>query len=247
MSCTWLLFFVLLHKFSLQRGIIKPIFSDIFTFTLSIFFFARVFHVFSDWLDEKFILMDLFSGNIIGFLKLFFIPQNYLFSLVGSIVGFTIVFLIKTHGNKKERVRYIDAIVWAFLAASLLGYFWSLLGWQVYGIPSSLPGSIIYDHSDTIVKDKAPLFPLAFLYIICITGIIIGMKQLALYKRFPDGFIWYLWIWLFWLMIFLWEFLSGWRKDIFYDYLSLSLNQIGALMWLIFAILWILRLIQKKI
>jgi hypothetical protein len=128
MSCTWLLFFVLLHKFSLQRGIIKPIFSDIFTFTLSLFFFSRVFHIFSDWLDEKFLLMDLLSGDVFGFLKLFFIPQNYLFSLFGAIVGFSLVFIIKTHKNKKERPRYIDAIVWAFLPASMLGYFASMLG-----------------------------------------------------------------------------------------------------------------------
>jgi hypothetical protein len=120
---TWLLFFVLLHRFSIQRGIIKPIFSDILSFTLSIFFFSRVFHILTDWLDEKFILMELFDGKFVEFLKLFFIPQNYLFSLFGAIIGFIIIFVIKTHNNKKDRGRYIDAITLAFLFSSLLGYF----------------------------------------------------------------------------------------------------------------------------
>ena len=81
MAITWLLFFVLLHRFALQRGIIKPIFSDIIGFTLSIFFFSRLFHILTDWLDEKFILVELVNGNILEFLRLFFIPQDYLFSL----------------------------------------------------------------------------------------------------------------------------------------------------------------------
>jgi Prolipoprotein diacylglyceryl transferase len=191
--------------------------------------------------------MDLLGGDIIEFLKLFFIPQNYLFSLFGAIVGFFLVFLIKTHKNKKERLRYIDAIVWAFFTASLLGYFGALLGWQVYGIPSSLPLSITYDHIDSIVKDRAPLFPLALLYIVLITGIIMGMRKISMSRVFPDGLLGYIWIWIFSLMIFLGEFLSGTRKDIFYDFFSLSLNQIWALIGLIFAILWILRIIQRKI
>jgi hypothetical protein len=48
-------------------------------------------------------------------------------------------------------------------------------------------------------------------------------------------------------MILLGEFLSGTRKDIFYDFLSLSLNQIWAIIGLIFSVLWILRIIQRKI
>lgn len=246
-ACTWLLFFVLLHRFSLQRGLLRPIFSDIITFTLSIFFFARVFHIFRDWLDEKFILMELLDGKVGEFLKLFFIPQNYLFSLFGAIVGFTLIFIIKTHMVKKDRNRYIDAIVLAFLSSGLLGYFGALLGGQVYGIPFSSPVSITYDHVDTIVKDRAPLFPLAFLYIIITAGILFGIQKFSTKRALPDGFMGYIGIGAFSLMIFLWEFLDGARKDIFYDFFSLSLNQLWALLGLIFAILWLLRLIQKRL
>ncbi len=246
-ACTWLLFFVLLHRFSLKKGILRPIFSDIFTFTLSIFFFSRIFHIMRDWLDEKFILIELFNGNIGEFLKLFFIPQNYLFSLFGAIVGFTLIFTIKTHFIKKERGRYIDAIMLAFLFSCLLWYFGSLLGGQIYGIPFSSSFSITYDHIDSIVKDRAPLFPLAIFYLIVTTGILFGIQKFFSKRIFPDGFIGYIGIGAFSLMIFLWEFLDGARKDIFYDFFSLSLNQLWALLGLIFAILWLLRLIQKKL
>ncbi len=246
-ACTWLLFFILLHHFSLRRGILRPIFSDIITFTLSIFFFSRVFHILRDWLDEKFILMELFDGRIGEFLKLFFIPQNYLFSLFGAIAGFTLIFVIKTHRNGKDRGRYIDAIMLAFLFSSLLGYLGTFLGGQVYGIPFSSPFSISYDHIDTIIKDRAPLFPLAFLYIITIGGILFWGQKFSYKKILPDGFMGYLYIGAFSLMMFLGEFLDGARKDIFYDFFSISLNQIWALLGLIFAVLWFLRLIQKKV
>ena len=246
-ACTWLLFFVLLHRFSLQKGILRPIFSDIFTFTLSIFFFSRIFHIMRDWLDEKFILIELFDGKIVEFLKLFFIPQNYLFSLFGAIVGFILIFTIKTHAMRKERGRYFDAIMLAFLFSCLLWYFGSLLGGQVYGISFSSPISITYNHIDTIVKDRAPLFPLAFFYIIIISGILFGIRRFSSKKILPDGLIGYISIGAFSLMIFLGEFLDGAREDIFYDFFSLSLNQLWALLGLIFAILWLLRLIQERI
>lgn len=247
MSITWLLFFVLLHRFSLDRGIIKPIFNDIVPFTLSIFFFSRVFHILTDWLNEKFIFMELLSGNVLSFLHLFFVPQKYMFSLFGAVFGFLLVFLIKTHSQKKDRPRYLDAIMYAFLFSSLLGYIATLLGGQVFGIPFHSPISLIYDHPDSIVKDRAPLFPLAIFYMILTSGIIYGLRKFEQKNPLPDGFIGYIGIGSYALMLFIGEFLSGNRKDIFYDYFGLGLNQFGAVLGLIFAIIWILRLIQKRI
>jgi glucan phosphoethanolaminetransferase (alkaline phosphatase superfamily) len=161
LACTWLLFFVLLHHYAQKKGIIRPIFSEIVGFTISMFFFARIFHIFGDWLEEKFILMELTEGNILLFFKLFFTPQNYYFSLIGAVVGFLLVFFYKTHHTKEERDRYIDVIMHAFLFSALLGYLGALFGGQVYGIPYNGPLSITYTHSDSIVKDVSGLFPLA--------------------------------------------------------------------------------------
>ena len=67
--------------------------------------------------------MELIDGNILEFLRLFFIPQNYLFSLSGAVFGFFLVFIIKTHSRKEDRAKYIDIILPAFLYSALLGYF----------------------------------------------------------------------------------------------------------------------------
>ena len=82
-SITWLLFVTLLHHFSWKEGFSRSIFSDraLILFTLSIFLFGRIWYLFSEWRNEQFILRDLFNGNVLEFAKLFFIPENYHFSL----------------------------------------------------------------------------------------------------------------------------------------------------------------------
>jgi prolipoprotein diacylglyceryltransferase len=255
LSCTWLLFFALLHRFSAKKWIVRPIFTDIVTFTISIVFFARLFYILVDWVNEKFILESLVRGHFIDFLRQFFIPPNYLFSLVGGIIGFFIVFFTKTRHTPQDRSRYLEAIVMAFLGASLLWFLGAFLGWQVYGVPFQSPISVTYDHLDSIVKDRAPLFPLAIFYIMCITGIIVFLRKFQSRHHLPDGFIGFLGIGLFSLLVFFWEFLSGARKDIFYDLvlslsggtIGLSLNQIGALVGIIIALLWLMQIAQKKI
>jgi hypothetical protein len=255
LACTWLLFFGLLHKFSAKKGIIRPIFTDIVTFTISIFFFARLVHIFADWVDEKFILESLVQGDFIEFLRQFFTPPSYLFSLFWGIIGFLIVFFAKTRKIPTDRSRYLEPIVMAFLGASLLWFLGAFLGWQVYGIPFRSPISVTYDHVDSIVKDRAPLFPLAILYIICVAGIIAFLRKFQAQHRLPDGFIGFLGIGLFSIMLFFWEFLSGTRKDIFYDTilsltggtLGLSINQIGTLIGIIIALLWLMRITERKL
>ena len=71
--------------------------------------------------------MELAYGHIFSFLRLFFIPQDYHFSLFGAIFGFGLVFMILTSKNKKERPAYLDVIAHAFLWSALLGYFAALL------------------------------------------------------------------------------------------------------------------------
>ena len=247
MAIAWLLFFILLHRFSWKKWITKPVFSSIIPFTLAILFFGRIFYIFSEWVEEKFILMDLLHGNIIEFLRNFFIPQEYHFSLFGSVLGFILIFIILTHRQKKERLKYIDAILYAFLWSALLGYLAALLWGQIYGVPWHSPFSITYTHQDSIVDMKTPLFPLAILYMICVGWILFGLKKLSQKIHLPDGYIGYLGLGLFSGMVFLGEFLSGTRKDIFYDIFYLGLTQIGWLLGVIIALLGILRLTEKKI
>ena len=247
MACAWFLFFILLHRFSWKKGLTKPIFSSIVSFTISIIFFARIFYIFSEWVEEKFILIDLSHGHILDFLRNFFTPQDYHFSLFGAVFGFLVVFLILTYHHKKDRLKYIDVITYAFLWSATLGYFAALLWGQVHGVTFHSPFSILYTHKNSIVDVRAPLFPLAILYMMISAGTLLLVDRLSRRMHFPDGYLGYLGVGVFSGCLFLWEFLSGTRKDMFYDVFSIGLTQIGALIGVMVAILGIVRLSGKRI
>ncbi|MBP6981795.1 prolipoprotein diacylglyceryl transferase [Candidatus Gracilibacteria bacterium] len=246
LAFSWLLFIVLLHRFAWKKGFTKSIFGSIVPFTLSIFFFGRLFYILSEWVDQKFILIDLLHGNIIDSVKLFFIPEEYFFSLFGGIFGFMLVFLWKTRTIKKDRVRYLDSIIFAFLYSAILGYFGTLLGGQVYGIPFNSPISIVYNHSNTIIKDHIPLFPISVLYMILCAVLAITLRKMSKKILLPDGFIGFMGMGVFSIFIFLGEFLSGSREDMFYDTFYLSLNQIGAIIGIVISILGLINLSSKS-
>lgn len=254
-AITWLLFIWLLHRFSQKKWIIRPVFGDIATFTISLLFFGRIFHILADWVNEKFIFWYLFQGDFIEFFRQFFTPPDYLFSLFGGIFGFMLVFYIKTRHQIETRPKYLESIVYAFLWASILWYFWTLLWGQIYGIPFDSFISISYTHPDSIVKDSVPLFPLPLFYIFFIIVILFGLRHISKRHHLPDGFIGYVWVGFFSLIVFFWEFLSGTRDDIFYDlvirlthwYFWLSLNQIGSLIGITLSMLWILRITEKDL
>ena len=197
--------------------------------TIAILLFGRIGYLFTEWRDEQFIIRDLLEGNILDFAKLFFAPGNYNFSLVGGIVGFLIVFFWKTRSIPRERAGYFDVVVMAFLISSLLGYFASLLGGQIYGIPFDSIFSAKYDHKESIVDIRSEVFLLPVFYMIGVLAILFTITR---FERkigdVPPGFIGYLSLGLYGALVFLGEFLSG-SDDMFESYLALNLNQIGSL------------------
>ena len=211
------------------------------------FLCARIFYVFTEWRNEQFIIRELLSGKIGEFLRLFFIPENYHFSLFGWIVWFFLIFFWSTRNIKRDRLRYFDALSFAFLYSSLLGYLAALLWGQIYGIPFDSFFSIIYTHKESIVWLRSAVFPLPLFYMIWVGAIIYGLirfeKKIG---ELPDGFIGHLALGLFSGMIFLWEFLNG-SDDMFQSLFYLNLNQIGAIIGIILSLLWIFRNIEKKI
>ncbi len=246
LAISWLIFIILLHQFSWREWLTKSIFASIVPLTISIFFFARLWHIGAEWVTEKFILVDLSTGQIGKFLHGFFVPQNYNFSLFGAIFGFTLFFLIKTRHKteKKNRGKYFDAIVPAFLYAAIIGYFGALLGGQAYGIPFDSFFSILYDHKESIVPLRESLFPLPMIYIIGCLGIVLFLHKTQRKMELPPGFIGFLGMGLFSGMLFIGEFLSG-KEDIFESKFFLNLNQIGACIGIIVAIIWILKHTEK--
>ena len=188
---SWVIFFYSLHILSQKKGITKPIFSDIISFTLAMFVFGRLFHMLSAWRDTKFTFQSFFQGNI-GFLEFiqgFFIMEDYNLSLAGGIIGFILVFFYKTKNQKNLRAKYLDIILPSFFIAGIIGFFGAFIGGQIYGTPSNLFFAADYNTKYSTIPGK--LFPLAAIYaIICIIFVIISTKLSK--KEQTDGYIGYI-------------------------------------------------------
>lgn len=245
MILAWGTFFTLLHYLSIRRGITKHIFSWIIDFTLSIFFFGRIFYIFSDWRTEKFIFMDLFeTGNIFDFLKQFFITDNYSLSFAGGVIGFLVVFFWKTRNSPKERLKYWDSVIPAFLVAASIGYIGTLLWGQIYGIVMNTFFSITYDNPDSIVPFQNPTFPLPIFYSLSALLITFFLYRVEHKISVPEGFIGYMGMGLFAGILFLGEFMNG-ASDLFSSRIYLNITQLIALGIISYAILWLLKMIRS--
>lgn len=55
----WIVFFWLLHKYSAEHGLARNIYKNISLYTLSIFFWSRIFYILTDWRNEKYIFINL--------------------------------------------------------------------------------------------------------------------------------------------------------------------------------------------
>ncbi len=242
---SWGIFFTLLHHFSIRKGINKPIFTDIVSFTLSIFFSSRIFYILSEWREEKFIFKDLAEGKgFWHFLHQFFITDNYSISLAWGIIGFFIVFFIKTWHRKKDRTGYLDIVVYAFLITAVVWYIGATLGGQIYGIPFNSPFSILYTEKNSIVPFQNPLFPLPIIYAIISGGIYWLLHKLSLKHELPSGFVGYMGMWLYGTLLFLWEFLNG-SDDIIRSFIHININQLIALFLIGYAFVWFIKIIKQ--
>lgn len=237
----WAVFFMLLHYFSLRRWLPKHIFDSIVDFTIAIFLFSKVFYIFSAWRTEKFLLINLLdTGDIFSFLKQFFITDNYNLSFAGGVIWFLTVFIWKTWNKPKDRPKYWDSIIPAFLIAASIGYFGTLLGWQIYGIV--LDTFISLQYSGTIPFYK-PTFPLPIIYSIICLIITYILYILDTKMRLPEWLIGYVGMGLFSTSLFLGEFLNG-ASDLFSSRIYLNINQLLALGLISYALIWILRIMK---
>lgn len=238
----WLVFFWLLHKYSVEHGLNKNIFGDIVSYTLSIFFMGRIFYILSDWRNEKYIFIKLIQEGAVGeFLQRFFITQNYEITLAGGIIGFLIVFLWKIRRSWYVFGKSIDIIVRSFFYAATIGYTGALLGWQIYGIPFDSVFSLLYMDKNSIVPIGSARFPLPVLSILTSVSIALALEKIRKTITLPDGFLGYIGIWMYGIVLFLLEFTSG-SADMFQSYPPyISLNQIIWLACTILALVWILR------
>ncbi len=185
----WILFFYLLHYFAQRKGIKNHIFTDVVSFTLSIFLFSRFFYMFGDWRNEQYVFQQLLSGHGWGdFMTQFFFREDYGFSLLGGVIGFFVVFFWKLRKKKNLLGSYMDIIMPSFLVAAVVAYIGATLGGQLYGIAYDGWFSLNYNTKYSSIPAEKGRFPLPVIFAI-ITGILFIFSQKLSRKQLPDGFI----------------------------------------------------------
>jgi prolipoprotein diacylglyceryltransferase len=168
--------------------------------------------------------------------------SDYNMSLMGGIIGFLWVLGFKLYKHSQKAGKYLDVLVTAFLFAAISGFIGAFLGGQIYGVPTSLPIWVIYSETSKIPYTSA-IIPLALIYAI---GSFLIFCCVYISKEFLkiSGAIGYLGIALFALMILIGEFFSG-SDDIVRDLIFLNFSQIGALVGLGYAWIWLFREIRS--
>lgn len=219
LSLSFILFFFMLYKLSEKFGINANFFlGNVLWFFLSMFVFSRFFYIIAEWRDFQF----LWSQGILKFLLM----SDYNFSLMWGILGFMVVLTLQLKRFKMSARKYIDAIVLAFLFASVIGFIGAFFGGQIYGRPtdSFIGISATSDVSNT--PYTSPMFPLALLYSFVSFVLFFCLYLIRKFTKI-EGLVGYIGILFFSIILFCAEFYSG-GTDIFKAYMFFNLNQIGS-------------------
>lgn len=204
-------------------------------FVLSTFFFARLTFVLLEWKDYQYQIMDRFWN--------FFVMNDYNMSFAGGVIGFLLILVIKLRKHQQPVDKYLDVIVLSFLFAAIAGYIWAFLGGQIYGKPTHLPIGILYKSDSANIPYTSAVIPLWIFYAV---GSFILFSILYIFREVQKipGFAWYIWIGLFSIMIFIWDFYS-WSEDILQAGISLDINQVLALVGFCVTGYWLWKQIRK--
>jgi len=225
-------FFYIMRKLSKKYSFDRAIFiNPILLYFISMFFFSRLFHIISKWYDFRFI------ENSVQF----FVSTDYDFSLFWALFGFFIILFINLRIKWEKLIKYIDSILLSFLLLLSIWSIWALLWWQIYWTPTNFWIELTYNKFSS-----TPLFPLAIVYFLFFFLEFAILYILSMYIKIK-WFIWYIWFLFFSLTILVFENFS-WKHDIFDNYIFINMNQVLAILLMIFSFyrLYILSKISSK-
>jgi len=238
LSIAFILFFWMLYRLSLKFWINSNFFlNNIFFYFISMFTFSRLFYVISEWRDFKFIFKEWYIN--------FFIMSEYNLSLIWWILWFLLILYFKIKKFKLKSEKYIDAVVLAFFFAAIIGYIWTFLWWQILWRPTSWSIGVTYTSAFSKSPYSWPIFPLALFYsgfcFILFTALYITRVLIKI-----EGFVWYIWIIIFSSLLLIFEFFN-WSPDIFNSFIYINITQMGAILLIIYASLWMSKIYKKEL
>lgn len=230
------LFTWMLKKLSRKVWInISFFFNRIIWFFLSVLVFSRLFYVISLWNEYKEIKNPLE----------FFIMNDYNFSLYGAIFGFFIVLIYSLKANKLKSDKYIDVSVLSFLFVATIWYIGAFFWWEVYGRETTFGIEVVYNHPYSQVPYEVAIFPLALVYAgVCfILFSILYSLFMFINIRWLVGYIGLiafnaLVVWL--------DYFSGKYDIIKTQLLFVNLNQIIAILLILYASIKLIQLMRNQ-
>jgi prolipoprotein diacylglyceryltransferase len=230
-------FFFILQRTGKKASINTNFFiSNALLFVVSTFFFSRLVFILLEWRDYQYQILDRFWN--------FFVMNDYNMSFAGWIIGFLIILIIKLRKHQQPLDKYLDVIVLSFLFAGIIGYIWAFLGGQIYGRPTHLPIWILYKSDRANIPYTSAVIPLWILYSCSCFVLFSGLYIFRELQKIP-GFTGYVWLWLFSIVLLIWEFYSG-SEDILQTYIILNINQLLALTGIAITWHWLWKQIQKQ-
>ncbi len=238
LSLAFVAFIYMLKKMSKKSGINQNFFAgNALLFVVSTFLFSRLFFVIAEWTDYKYIIGDRFLN--------FFLTNgdDYNLSFMWGIIGFLVVLIYLIYRHQQNHEKYIDVVVVSFFFAAIIGYLAALFGGQIYGRPTSLPIGIVYQGEDMNIPYTSAVLPLALFYSLLSFSTFTILYITKELNKIP-GFIGYLGIWIFSIILLVGEFFSG-TQDVFHSLIQLNLTQIGAIVGILTSWVWLFRQIRK--
>ncbi|MDH5533158.1 MAG: prolipoprotein diacylglyceryl transferase [Candidatus Pacebacteria bacterium] len=110
-------------------------YSNISIFLFSSLFFARLWHVVTDW--------HLYQDNLIGIFKIW----NGGISILGAVLGGVIAFYLIAKFENYQFKKLLDLIVFGLPFAQSIGRWGNYFNKELYGLATDLPWGITIDNS----------------------------------------------------------------------------------------------------
>lgn len=236
LSLSFIAFIYMLRKMSKKTGVNQNFFAgNALLFVGSTFLFSRLFFIISEWSDYKYLIQD----RIVNF----FLMTDYNLSFIWGVFGFLLVLIYLIYRHQQSHEKYIDVIVVSFFFAAIIGYLAALLGGQIYGKPTGLPIGIVYQGEDMNIPYTSAVIPLALFYSL-LSFTTFTLLYIAKELNKIPGFIGYMGIGIFSIILLVGEFFSG-AQDIFHSFIGINLTQVGAIVGIFTSGLWLFRKIGK--
>jgi len=171
--------------------------------------------------------------------------NDYNFSLYGAFFWFFLVLIYSLKANKLKSDKYIDVSVLSFLFVATLWYIGAFFGWEVYGRETTFGIELVYNHPYSQVPYEVAIFPLALVYAVVSFILFSVLYSLFMFVNIR-WLVGYIWLIAFNALVIWLDYYSGKYDIIKTQFLFINLNQIIAVLFVLYATVKLIQLIRNQ-